>query len=60
MKNSFFCKSPYINLYESTSLNSKISTQILYGERFKILLKKKHFLKMDTHIIKLAEKELKP
>ena len=48
MKNSFFCKSPYINLYYRPSLNSKISSQILYGEKFKILFKKNNFLKIKS------------
>ena len=48
MQNSFFCNKPFINLYESGSLNSKISSQILYGEKFKILKKKKKFLKVKT------------
>ena len=49
MQNSFFCNKPYINLYEYGSLNSKISSQILYGEKFKILKKKKKFYKIKTH-----------
>ena len=48
MQNNFFCKNPFINLYEKPSLNSKISSQILYGEKFKILLKKKNFLKIKN------------
>ncbi len=48
MQNNFFCKSPYINLYDKPSYNSKISSQILYGEKFKILLKKKKFIKVKT------------
>ena len=36
-------------MYESGSQNSKISSQILYGEKFKILKKKKKFLKIKTH-----------
>ena len=48
MHNNFFCKSPYINLYDKPSYNSKISSQILYGEKFKILLKKKKFIKIKT------------
>ena len=48
MPNNFFCKSPYINLYDSPSFNSKISSQILYGEKFKILLKKKKIIKIKT------------
>ncbi len=49
MQSSFFCNKPYINLYESESLKSKISSQLLYGEKFKILGKKKKFLKIKTH-----------
>ena len=48
MQNSFFCNKPYINLYESNSLKSKISSQLLYGEKFKILYKKKQFIKIKT------------
>ena len=49
MQNSYFCNKPYINLYEFGSLNSKISSQLLYGEKFKVLGKKKKFLKIKTH-----------
>ena len=49
MQNSFFCNKPYINLYEFGSLRSKISSQLLYGEKFKVLGKKKKFLKIKTH-----------
>ena len=48
MQNNFFCKSPYINLYDKPSYNSKISSQILYGEKFRILLKKNKFIKFKT------------
>ena len=36
-------------MYESRSLKSKINSQLLYGEKFKILSKKKKFLKIKTH-----------
>ncbi len=48
MQNSYFCNKPYINLYEFGSLRSKISSQLLYGEKFKVLGKKKKFLKIKT------------
>ena len=48
MKNNFFCKSPYINIYERPSINSKISSQIVYGEKFKVLRKVKNFFKIKT------------
>ena len=48
MHNNFFCKNPYINLYEKPSYKSKIASQILYGEKFKILSKKKKFFKIKN------------
>jgi hypothetical protein len=48
VQNNFFCRSPKLNIYEFPSINSKISSQILYGEKYKILLKKKNFLKIKT------------
>ena len=35
-------------MYEKPSHKSKISSQILYGEKFKILLKNKNWLKIKT------------
>ena len=48
MKNNFYNKNTYINLYEKPYYKSKISSQIIYGEKFKILSKKKGWLKIKT------------
>ena len=48
MKNNFYNKNAYVNLYEKPSYKSKISSQIIYGEKFKILYKKKGWLKIKT------------
>ncbi len=48
MQTNFYCNNPYINIYERPSINSKISSQIIYGEKFKILKKKKNFIKIRT------------
>ena len=48
MQNSFFCKNPFINLYDRPSFNSKIGSQVLYGEKYKIIKKEKNFLKIIT------------
>ena len=48
MQNNFFCNNPYINIYEKPSNNSKISSQIIYGEKFKVLRKIKNFFKIRT------------
>ena len=48
MKNNFYSIYPCINIYERPSINSKISSQIIYGEKFKILKKVKNFLKIKT------------
>jgi len=48
VKNNFFCKSQFANIYEKPSHKSKISSQILYGEKFKILIKNKNWIKIKT------------
>jgi len=48
VQNNFFCNNSYINLYDRPSINSKISSQIIYGEKFKVLRKVKNFLKIRT------------
>ena len=48
MKNNFLNKS-VANIYFKPSPNSEVVSQILYGEKFKILLKKKKYIKIKTH-----------
>ena len=48
MKNKYFCPSPYLNIYETATTKSNLSSQILYGEKFQIIQKKKNFLKVRT------------
>ena len=48
MKNNYYSIYPCINIYERPSINSKISSQIIYGEKFKVLRKVKNFLKIRT------------
>ncbi len=47
MKNNYFQKS-LANIYAKPSVKSEITSQILYGEKFKILVKKKYWLKIKT------------
>ena len=47
MKNNFL-KNSVANIYSKPSLNSEVSSQILYGEKFKILSKKKGWIKIKT------------
>ncbi|MDA7734222.1 C40 family peptidase [Candidatus Pelagibacter sp.] len=48
MKNSFFYKKEYSNIYKTTSRFSEVTSQILYGEKFKILSKNKDWIKIKT------------
>jgi hypothetical protein len=48
VKNNFLNKS-VANIYFKPSPNSEVVSQILYGEKFKILLKRKKYLKIKTH-----------
>ena len=49
MQNNYYSIYPCINIYEQASAHSKISSQIIYGERFKVLKKVKNFLKIKTY-----------
>ena len=46
MKNNFGNNLPIINLHKKRDLKSKIDTQLLYGDNFKIKKKLKNFLKI--------------
>ena len=48
MKNNYFFKSQFANIYKKPSKSSEVTSQILYGEKFEILFKKKHWLKIKT------------
>ena len=41
-------KYSYINIYETRKKNSKLSSQILYGEKFSIIKKYRYFYKIKT------------
>ena len=38
-----------LNIYENSRTNSKLSSQMLYGEKFKIIYKKKNWIKIKTN-----------
>ena len=48
VQSNYYSIYPCINIYERPSANSKISSQIIYGEKFKVLRKIKSFLKIRT------------
>ena len=48
VQNNYYSIYPCINIYERPSIYSKISSQIIYGEKFKVLRKVKNFLKIKT------------
>ena len=48
MKNNFFFKHQFSNIYKNPSRFSEVTSQILYGEKFKILSKNKNWIKIKT------------
>ena len=48
MKNNFFFKKQFSNIYKKASKNSEVTSQIIYGEKFKILSKNKEWIKIKT------------
>jgi len=48
VKNNFFYKKTQSNIYRKPSEVSEVTSQIIYGEKFKILSKKKNWLRIKT------------
>ena len=48
MKNNFYFINNFSNIYKKTSQLSEVTSQIIYGEKFKILSKDKNWLKIKT------------
>ena len=48
MKNNFFFKKQFSNIYKKASKNSEVTSQILYGEKFKILSKNEEWIKIKS------------
>jgi len=43
-----FLNIPFCNIHSQPSTKSEISSQILYGEKFRILNKKKNWIRIQT------------
>jgi gamma-D-glutamyl-L-lysine dipeptidyl-peptidase len=48
VKNNYFYKKPFSNIYKSSSKDSEVTSQIIYGEKFNIISKNKNWLKIKT------------
>ena len=48
MQNSFYFKGNFSNIYKKASKFSEVTSQILYGEKFKILSKNKNWIKIKA------------
>ena len=48
MQNNFYFKGNFSNIYRKSSIFSEVISQILYGEKFKILSKNKNWIKIKT------------
>ena len=48
MQNNFYFINNYSNIYKKPSKKSEVTSQIIYGEKFKILSKNKNWIKIKT------------
>ena len=48
MKNNYFYKKPLSNIYKKPDVVSEVTSQILYGEKFKIISKNKSWIKIKV------------
>ncbi|MBT3407177.1 SH3 domain-containing protein [Candidatus Woesearchaeota archaeon] len=48
MKNNFYYKNQFSNIHKKASKSSEVTSQIIYGEKFKILSKNKDWIKIKS------------
>ena len=48
MKSNFYFIDTFSNIYKSPSTRSEVTSQIIHGEKFKILEKNKNWIKIQT------------
>ncbi len=48
MKNNFFCNKPVINILLQPRKSSKVSSQLIYGEKFNIISRSKNYIKIKN------------
>ena len=48
MQNNFYFISNFSNIYKNPSIRSEVTSQIIYGEKFKILSKNKNWIKIKN------------
>jgi len=48
MKDSYFYKKPLSNIHKKPNAFSEVTSQILYGEKFKIISKNKSWIKIKA------------
>ena len=48
MQNNFYFNKDFSNIYRKNSTTSEVTSQIIYGEKFKILSRNKKWIKIKT------------
>jgi uncharacterized protein YgiM (DUF1202 family) len=48
VKNNYFYKKPLSDIYKKPDVVSEVTSQILYGEKFKIISKNKSWIKIKV------------
>ena len=56
MQNNFYFIGNFSNIYKNPSKRSEVTSQIIHGEKFKILAKDKKLLFYEWHVQKASEK----
>ncbi|MDB3864399.1 SH3 domain-containing protein, partial [Candidatus Pelagibacter sp.] len=48
MRDNYFYKKPLSNIYKKPNVVSEVTSQLLYGEKFKIISKNKSWIKIKV------------
>jgi len=52
VENNFFCKKPVINVLLEPKKSSKVSSQLIYGEKFQIISRSKNYIKVNPKLLR--------
>ena len=55
MENNFFCTKPVINVLLEPKKSSKVSSQLIYGEKFQIISRSKNYIKVKNFYESIAK-----
>jgi len=58
VENNFFCTKPVLNVLLEPKKSSKVSSQLIYGEKFQIISKSKNYIKIKNFVNEVSKEQI--